>query len=204
MLSREWRCSWSSADRRCSNYIWVIKSFIAYEGAPCIRGLMVMCLLDEWCDLKDMWMLMGSINDTSNSGGQCLKYVWKKLAAQWFELSAQSLKYVTSAGKVTGHLLSDLGWRSDTISNTTCGSWPYSAMHLCYHQATNQCVTVIHCGWRILYSIIELDLLQYQAIASDWLNVKIRYDRLSGKYCDGLSESCRAGWSGWDCDGLSE
>ena len=30
MLSREWRCSWSSADRRCSNYIWVIDNFIAY------------------------------------------------------------------------------------------------------------------------------------------------------------------------------
>ena len=24
MLSREWRCWWSSADRRCSNYVWVI------------------------------------------------------------------------------------------------------------------------------------------------------------------------------------
>ena len=24
VLSREWRCSWSSADRRCSNYIWMI------------------------------------------------------------------------------------------------------------------------------------------------------------------------------------
>ena len=24
VLSREWRCSWSSADRRCSNYIWII------------------------------------------------------------------------------------------------------------------------------------------------------------------------------------
>ena len=30
VLSREWRCCWSSTDRRCSNYIWVIKSFIAY------------------------------------------------------------------------------------------------------------------------------------------------------------------------------
>ena len=28
--SREWRCSWSSADRRCSNYIWMINSFIAH------------------------------------------------------------------------------------------------------------------------------------------------------------------------------
>ena len=29
-LSREWRCSWSSADRWCSNYIWVINDFIAH------------------------------------------------------------------------------------------------------------------------------------------------------------------------------
>ena len=28
--AREWRCSWSSADRRCSNYVWVIDNLIAY------------------------------------------------------------------------------------------------------------------------------------------------------------------------------
>ena len=27
-ISREWRCGWSSADRRCSNYIWVINNLI--------------------------------------------------------------------------------------------------------------------------------------------------------------------------------
>ena len=32
VLSREWRCSWNSADRRCSNYIWVINNFIAEPG----------------------------------------------------------------------------------------------------------------------------------------------------------------------------
>ena len=41
VLSREWRCSWSSADRRCSNYIWVIDNFIACKGAPYIRDLTV-------------------------------------------------------------------------------------------------------------------------------------------------------------------
>ena len=41
VLSREWRCSWSSADRRCSNYIWVIDSLIAYQGASYIRDLTV-------------------------------------------------------------------------------------------------------------------------------------------------------------------
>ena len=40
-LSREWRCSWSSADRQCSNYIWVISNFNADQGVPYIRGLMV-------------------------------------------------------------------------------------------------------------------------------------------------------------------
>ena len=29
MLSWEWKCSWSSTDRRCSNYIWVVNNLIA-------------------------------------------------------------------------------------------------------------------------------------------------------------------------------
>ena len=41
VLSWEWRCSWSSADRRCSNYIWVINNCTAYEGATYIRGFTV-------------------------------------------------------------------------------------------------------------------------------------------------------------------
>ena len=41
VLSREWRCSWSSADRRCSNYIWVIDNLIGYQGASYIRDLTV-------------------------------------------------------------------------------------------------------------------------------------------------------------------
>ena len=41
VLSWEWRCSWSSADRGCSNYIWVINNFIAYWGAAYIIGFMV-------------------------------------------------------------------------------------------------------------------------------------------------------------------
>ena len=29
VLSREWRCSWGSADKRCSNCIWVSNNFVA-------------------------------------------------------------------------------------------------------------------------------------------------------------------------------
>ena len=45
VLSGEWRCSWSSADRRWSNYIWVINNFIAYWGATFIRGFTVLVFL---------------------------------------------------------------------------------------------------------------------------------------------------------------
>ena len=41
MLSWEWRCSWSSANRRCSNYIWVISTFIPCKGASFIRGVRI-------------------------------------------------------------------------------------------------------------------------------------------------------------------
>ena len=45
VLSWEWRCSWSSADRWCSNYIWVINKFIAYWGVSYIRDLTVHFLI---------------------------------------------------------------------------------------------------------------------------------------------------------------
>ena len=41
VLGREWRCSWSSADRRCSKYIWVITKCVAYKGATYITDLTV-------------------------------------------------------------------------------------------------------------------------------------------------------------------
>ena len=41
VLSGGWRCSWSSADRRRSNYIWVINHLIIYQGVFYIRDLTV-------------------------------------------------------------------------------------------------------------------------------------------------------------------
>ena len=38
VLSREWRFSWNSADRRCSNYIWVINKFIIPSAQRSWRG----------------------------------------------------------------------------------------------------------------------------------------------------------------------
>ena len=43
VLSWEWRCSWSSTDRRCSNYIcWVINNLIAYSSTK------VHLILETW------------------------------------------------------------------------------------------------------------------------------------------------------------
>ena len=48
MLSQEWRWSLSSADKRCSSYIWMINSFIAHQCATCIRGFTVYHVSDAW------------------------------------------------------------------------------------------------------------------------------------------------------------
>ena len=48
VLSREWRCSWSSTSRRCSNHIWVINNFNAYWGVSYIRGFTVMRNSPHW------------------------------------------------------------------------------------------------------------------------------------------------------------
>ena len=60
VLNWEWRCSWGSANRRCSNHIWVINNFIAYWGASYIRDFRVFCLdcchgncLWFWCVIAD-------------------------------------------------------------------------------------------------------------------------------------------------------
>ena len=61
VLSREWRCSWSSADRRCSNYIWVTNNFIAYKVAAYIRGLGL-------CQGQEGSGMFGLIMMTSSNG----------------------------------------------------------------------------------------------------------------------------------------
>ena len=46
VLSWEWRCSWSSADRRCSIYSWVTNNLMAHVGASNIKYFMVAVYLN--------------------------------------------------------------------------------------------------------------------------------------------------------------
>ena len=58
VLSREWRCSWSSADRRCSNYIWVIDNLIAYKSASYIRDLTVVIIVRHALIATRFWVVV--------------------------------------------------------------------------------------------------------------------------------------------------
>ena len=57
VLSGEWRCSWGSADRWCSNYIWAINNLIAYKGATYIRDLTVYASVNYAILVSDNGML---------------------------------------------------------------------------------------------------------------------------------------------------
>ena len=61
LLRREWRCSCSCDDRRCSNYIWVFNKFIAYEVAAHIRGLTVV-IRRQWFPLSLTWISFNPSN----------------------------------------------------------------------------------------------------------------------------------------------
>ena len=80
VLSWEWRCSWSSADRRCSNYIWVINNFIAYQGVTYIRGFTVLYCGNSLKDNLSKWSLI--------RGGLSRQYyneetLWKDNLSEW-------------------------------------------------------------------------------------------------------------------------
>ena len=111
VLSGEWRCSWSSADRRCTNYIWLINNSIAYKGASYFRDLTVvtfhcmgnLCLLSRWNPLeKGMW------NETSTV---FVQGVLPKL--QWFV-------YTEHSAEVLSGLMPDL---SRQLHRLTSDAW---------------------------------------------------------------------------------
>ena len=70
VLSREWRCSCSSADKWCSNYIWVVNNFTANLGVLYYMFYSTVCrtqLIDHCHSLPDRMTCVGQ-------GGVCLNY----------------------------------------------------------------------------------------------------------------------------------
>ena len=58
--SWEWRCSWSSTDRPCSDYISVINNLIAHKGATYIRDLTVYGIGELWSGYDSNIMIISS------------------------------------------------------------------------------------------------------------------------------------------------
>ena len=57
VLSREWRCSWGSADTRYSNFIWVI-NFVAFSCASYIIGLTILLLVIDPFTCQCIYLLV--------------------------------------------------------------------------------------------------------------------------------------------------
>ena len=82
-LSPEWRCSWSSGDGLCSNYIWVINKFIAYWSASYITGFTV---FELWLSHQLRWLL-GALYAPSKQ----LNWCWSNIyGTKWNRIQLRS------------------------------------------------------------------------------------------------------------------
>ena len=118
VLSREWRWSWGSADRRCSNYIWVTDNFIAFSCASYIWGLSV-----NWNTyVKWLWKVMQSFDvsftispnklliksrvarywDPSHYNALCILKCY--LHSLWRDINLVTFKLSLSSAGTGGHL----------------------------------------------------------------------------------------------------
>ena len=135
VLSREWRCSWSSADRRCSNYICVIDNFIAHQGATYIRDLTVsnfQANISAWwlrCLLQIAlgWMSLYLTDDTSILV-QVMVAIKTILLQPMLTLICVSRPQWTNAMIVSAYMI----YRQEVISKFRFLplSWPLKAFHV--------------------------------------------------------------------------
>ena len=149
MFSREWRCSRSSAHWQCSNYIWVIKKFIAYKGAIYIRSLTVTAVTNtlEW---RFVYITPSVYSDQVFSALCAVLYVVN------FVLDFMAMRY---AGRMqTGA----------TAMKTTTASdepiWTADSLHSCKAPShyLNQCSLVVN--WAVNWEQI---IVQFESRYSD-------------------------------------
>ena len=131
VLSWECRCSWSSADRRCSNYIWVINKYIAYWGGSNIRDLTVHPLevaFTKW--VKIIWNPLKRNNQIINSSPMVYPvlpsktYIWLTYNNKSFQLTENVWSFL-HVSNIKQNLTYSIGPMTITqLSNSTdqdCG-----------------------------------------------------------------------------------
>ena len=140
VLSREWRCSWSSADRRCFNYIWacwVTSNFIAYWAASYIRCLMI--FFNKYVTVVAM-ICLGSIHTSDYQG----RFRYLGEFPQWLMIllwptSIHNLYRMTYLYKWACIIINSL-WPADTIwryrSKSAFNDWMKWWLTAWKHQST--------------------------------------------------------------------
>ena len=110
MLNGEWRCSWSSADRRCSDYIWMINNLIFNQIGSYIRDLMVIttsCLFQypiRWRHKIDVYNSLIALQFV-----RCLSNHFAELPAQ-FQGTIFKHFNIQSCGLYTSFDIIELGY----------------------------------------------------------------------------------------------
>ena len=108
VLSREWRCSWSSADRRCSNYILVMKKYCLLRCSLYWRidGMSAWkaCFNDHTWSKYARWVF--NVNECviisqhqRHHTGDLLRNSFLSLGSRYFRVTRLSKSYVTPKGQ---------------------------------------------------------------------------------------------------------
>ena len=122
VLGREWKCSWSSTDRRCSNHIWVINKIIVDQGAIYIRCLTVRAskLGHHWFRLwpiacfvwkhylDQCWLIVGNVLETEKT------FWW--IMNQIEQISYAKMTTRSSLNGLLGNGLSGISWKTTMLS----------------------------------------------------------------------------------------
>ena len=135
VLGWEWRCSWSSADRRCSNYIWGINNLIACRAAAYIKYFAVH-IFSEFPRI--LWRLLRSPVWLSIS----LTYVSEQVIGTGFNrfiVKYLEVSYGVPASKasiLTGGYSRNLEKCTFAVSRFSMGCQPpfCKTKCVCYHQ----------------------------------------------------------------------
>ena len=143
VLSGEWRCSWSSAGRRCSNYIWVMNNFIAQLDAT-HKGFMVIFL-------GQVFRIQYHV---ANHRFQWFMNIHMLILLHTHKLND---KYTSSVGFWWGFFPSTLHhevypWDRTAPSHTWVGSWSNSAVKGRYRNWKSHCPHRLSWGPTMLYN----------------------------------------------------
>ena len=105
VLSREWKGSWSSADRWCANYIWVIKNVIVYKNGSYIRGFTVACSI--MCSSKYNYLrsIVVCLTMKSHIGAKLLLYLYLNFVCWDSRMPSLSCIYHTVLKMIENYIL---------------------------------------------------------------------------------------------------